>query len=105
LLELIRSLSASPAQAFLKVRFPASLPHVFVGLKVAISLAVIGAVIGEFVGADKGLGHVIVASGSNVNTSLAFAAMVLLALMSIVLFYALVALERWLVPWARHESG
>jgi NitT/TauT family transport system permease protein len=104
LLELIRSLSASPAQVFLKVRFLAALPHVFVGLKVAISLAVIGAVIGEFVGAEKGLGYVIIASGANVNTSLAFAAMVLLALMSIVLFYALVALERLLVPWARYEE-
>ena len=85
--------------------FPAALPHVFVGLKVAISLAVIGAVIGEFVGADAGLGHVIIASGSNVDTSLAFAAMVLLALMSIVLFYALVALERLLVPWAARGDG
>lgn len=104
-MELIRSLSASPAQVFLKVRFPAALPHVFVGLKVAISLAVIGAVIGEFVGAESGLGHVIIASGSNVNTSLAFAAMVLLGIMSIVLFYALVALERVVVPWARHEES
>jgi NitT/TauT family transport system permease protein len=103
LVELIRSLAASPVQAFVKVRFPAALPHVFVGLKVAISLAVIGAVIGEFVGADRGLGYVIIASGANVNTSLAFAAMVLLAVMSIVLFYALVALERLIVPWAEHE--
>jgi NitT/TauT family transport system permease protein len=91
-------------QSFVKLRFPAALPHVFVGLKVAISLAVIGAVIGEFVGAEKGLGYVIIASGANVNTSLAFAAMVLLALMSIVLFYALVVLERLLVPWARYEE-
>jgi NitT/TauT family transport system permease protein len=98
--ELIRSLDATPFDAFTKVRFPAALPHVLVGLKVAISLAVIGAVIGEFVGADEGLGHVIIASGTNVNTSLAVAAMVLLALLSIVLFYALVALERLLVPWA-----
>jgi NitT/TauT family transport system permease protein len=104
LVELVRSLDASPLQSFVKLRFPASLPHVFVGLKVAISLAVIGAVIGEFVGAEKGLGHVIIASGANVNTSLAFAAMVLLALMSIVLFYALVAVERLLVPWARYEE-
>jgi len=70
--ELIRSLSASPLQAFVKVRFLAALPHVFVGLKVAISLAVIGAVIGEFVGASHGLGYVIQASQSNVNTSRAF---------------------------------
>lgn len=104
LVELVRSLDASPWQSFAKLRFPAALPHIFVGLKVAISLAVIGAVIGEFVGAEKGLGHVIIASGANVNTSLAFGAMVLLALMSIVLFYGLVALERLLVPWARHEA-
>jgi NitT/TauT family transport system permease protein len=104
LVELTRSLCASEAQVFRKARFPAALPHVFVGLKVAISLAVIGAVIGEFVGASEGLGWVIVSSGANVNTSLAFAAMVLLAVMSVVLFYALVALERLLVPWAGHDE-
>jgi NitT/TauT family transport system permease protein len=102
--ELVRSLEASPFDVFRRVRFPAALPHVFVGLKVAISLAVIGAVIGEFVGADAGLGHVIIASGANVDTSLAFAAMVLLGVMSIVLFYALVAIERLLVPWANREE-
>jgi NitT/TauT family transport system permease protein len=103
LVDLVRSLSASPLQQFVKVRFPASLPYVFVGLKVAIALAVIGAVVGEFVGATKGLGYVIIASGQNANTSLAFAAIVLLSLMSIVLFYALVLAERLLVPWAEHE--
>jgi NitT/TauT family transport system permease protein len=102
--ELVRSLTATRLQGFRKVRFPAALPHVFVGLKVAISLAVIGAVIGEFVGATRGLGYVIVASGQNANTALAFASIVLLALMSVVLFYALVALERLLVPWAGREQ-
>lgn len=99
-LELVHSLRASRLQTFLKVRFPAAMPHVFVGLKVAIALAVIGAVIGEFVGADRGLGFIIVISGSNVDTALAFASMVLLAAMSILLFYVLVVLERLLVPWA-----
>lgn len=101
--DLVRSLAASPLQQFVKVRFPASLPYVFVGLKVAITLAVIGSVVGEFVGATEGLGYVIVASGQNANTSLAFAAIVLLSLLSIVLFYALVLAERLLVPWAAHE--
>jgi NitT/TauT family transport system permease protein len=105
LVELVRSLSASPVQEFVKVRFPAALPYVFVGLKVAITLAVIGAVVGEFVGATKGLGYVIVASGQNANTSLAFAAIVLLSLLSIVLFYALVLAERLLVPWARENQS
>ena len=101
--DLARSLSASPFQQFTKVRFPAALPFIFVGLKVAITLAVIGAVVGEFVGATKGLGYVIVASGQNANTSLAFAAIVLLSLLSIILFYILVAAERLLVPWAGRE--
>jgi NitT/TauT family transport system permease protein len=104
LAELVRSLSASRMQEFVKVRFPAALPHVFVGLKVAISLAVIGAVIGEFVGASRGLGYIIIASGGNANTSLAFAAIVLLAVMSIGLFYAIVAIERLVIPWARYEN-
>ena len=105
LVELARSLCASRRQTFLKIRFPAAMPQVFVGLKVAISLAVIGAVIGEFVGSSEGLGWVIVNSGANVNTPLAFAAMALLAVMSVVLFYVLVALERWLVPWAQHDEN
>jgi NitT/TauT family transport system permease protein len=100
--ELARSLTAGRQQIFLKVRFPAAMPHIFVGLKVAISLAVIGAVIGEFVGSSEGLGWVILNSQSNLNTPLAFAAMALLAVMSIALFYALVALEKLLVPWAEH---
>jgi NitT/TauT family transport system permease protein len=103
LVELVRSLSAGPVQQFVKVRFPASLPHAFVGLKVAISLAVIGAVVGEFVGATKGLGYVIIASGESANTSLAFVAIVLLAIMSIVLFYAVVLIEKLVIPWAEYE--
>ena len=98
--ELSRSLSTSTLQDFLRFRFPWSLPYVFVGLKVAIALAVIGAVVGEFVGATKGLGYVIVASGQNANTTLAFAAIVLLSLMSILLYYAVALLERVLVPWS-----
>ncbi|MGC9670287.1 ABC transporter permease [Planosporangium sp. 12N6] len=104
LVELVRSLKASSGKTFLKVRFPYALPQVFVGLKVAISLAVIGAVIGEFVGADAGLGYVIVQSGASADTSLAFAAMVLLGVISIALFYGLVALERRLLPWAEQNQ-
>jgi NitT/TauT family transport system permease protein len=100
IVELARSLCASRWQTFRRFRLPWALPQTFVGLKVAISLAVIGAVIGEFVGSSEGLGWVIVNSGSNVNTSLAFGAMALLAVMSIAMFYAIVALERLLVPWA-----
>jgi NitT/TauT family transport system permease protein len=100
IVELSRSLSTSTLQDFARFRFPFSLPYVFVGLKVAIALAVIGAVVGEFVGATKGLGYVIIASGQNANTTLAFVAIVLLSLMSIVLFYAIVLVQRLVVPWS-----
>jgi len=105
LVELVDSLSASHTQQFFKVRFPASLPYVFVGLKVGITLAVIGAVVGEFVGATEGLGYVIIASGESANTPLAFVAIVLLGVISISLFYIVVALEKLLVPWAEHEKA
>ena len=104
LVELAHSLCASEWQTFRRFRFPSALPEIFIGLKVAISLAVIGAVIGEFVGASEGLGWVIVNSGANVNTSLAFAAMAILAFVSIVLFYAIALVERLVVPWARHRG-
>lgn len=98
--ELVRSLDATPVQAFLKLRLRWAMPQIFVGLKVSIGLAVIGAVIGEFVGATAGLGYLIIVSGGTADTSLAFASLVLLALISVVLFYALLILERVLVPWA-----
>lgn len=104
-IELAKSLRASPLQVFLKFRAPFALEQVFVGLKTAISLAVIGAVIAEFVGASSGLGYLIVQSGANANTALAFVSIVLLALMSIVLFYALALLERVLIPWAESRRG
>ncbi|MFS8096618.1 ABC transporter permease [Lentzea alba] len=100
LVELFRSLDATRPQEFLKLRFRHALPQVFVGLKVAISLAVIGAVIGEFVGARAGLGYVIYTSGASADTSLAFAAMALLAVISVALFYGLAYLEKKVVPYA-----
>lgn len=103
LVELTRSLSATGLQEFAKVRFRWALPQIFVGLKNAITLAVIGAVIAEFVGSSSGLGYVIVQSGASADTALAFASITLLAIISIVLFYALVAIERVMLPWAEEN--
>jgi NitT/TauT family transport system permease protein len=100
LMELIRSLSASTIQTFIKIRFPTAMPHIFVGLKVAITFAVIGAVIGEFVGSEDGLGYLILVSTSQARTPLAFAALVLLTAISIVLYYGIEFIERIAVPWA-----
>ncbi|MCW6004520.1 ABC transporter permease [Micromonospora sp. CPCC 205371] len=103
LAELTRALDASGWQAFVKVRLPSALPQIFVGLKVAMPLAVIGALVGELFGASAGLGYVIQNASS--DTALAFAAIVLVAIMSIVLFYVLVAVERLLLPWVRETTA
>ncbi len=105
LAELVRSLDASRLQAFRTVRLPAALPQIFVGLKVAMPLAVIGVVVGEMQYGETGLGTVIVQTSGQGDTATAFAAIVLLALISIVLYYALVALERLLLPWVRATTS
>lgn len=102
-IDLARQLSASQFQIYTKIRFPSALPHFFSGLKVAITLAVIGAVIGEFVGAERGLGFLVIESTSHFKTPLAFGAMALLALMSIVLFGIVAGLERIACPWYGRE--
>jgi len=105
LLDLSRSYRASPFKTFLKVRLPMALPFFFAGAKVAITLSVIGAVVGEFVGSDKGLGYVILSATSYWKTDLAFSAMLLLSLMAILLFGAVSLAERLLCPWLAPETG
>jgi len=99
LLELSRSYRASAFKTFVKVRFPMALPFFFSGLKVAITLAVIGAVVGEFIGSDKGLGYVILSATSYWKTELAFASMILLSFIAIMLFGAVCLVERLVCPW------
>lgn len=98
LVELARSLCARPWTGFAKIRLPWALPQVFVGLKVAVTLAVIGTVVAEIANPDQGLGAVIVQAGVSAETPLAFAAIVLLAAISIGLYYTVAATERLLLP-------
>jgi NitT/TauT family transport system permease protein len=101
LLELARSLRASRLQVFWKVQLPAALPHVFAGCKVAVTLAVVGAVIGEFVGANAGLGNLLLSANSQLDSPLAWAALIWLSLLGVLLFLAVAAAEWLLMPWAR----
>nr|MDT0661085.1 ABC transporter permease [Micromonospora sp. DSM 115978] len=104
--ELTRSLDASRWQTFVKVRAKWALPQVFVGLRIAISLAVIGAVVGEFVGGgNEGLGFVIKSSSASADTPIAFAAITLLIALSLVLYYLLVLVERLTLPWTRETTS
>lgn len=101
ILDLARSMSATTVDTFRKVRFPAAMPQIFVGLKVSVILAVIGAIIGEFVGADRGLGFLILISMSQAETPLAFGAIAVLGIASILLFYGVEWIERVVIPWAQ----
>jgi NitT/TauT family transport system permease protein len=99
MMDLIRSLSATPLQIFRMIRLPNALPFIFTGFKVSISLAVIGAVVGEFVGSNNGLGYLILVATSELNTSLVIASVVLLSIMGIGLFSIVSVLEKILFPW------
>ena len=103
LLELARSLRASPLQVFTKVQFPAAMPFIFAGAKVAVTLAVIGAVIGEFIGSTNGLGNLLLTANSQLDSPLAWAALVWLSALGILLFAAVVVAERIVMPWS--EAG
>lgn len=99
LLELADSLKATRAQIFLKVQFPAALPFVITGAKVAITLAVIGAVIGEFIGSSEGLGFLLLSATSQLNTPLAFGALFALAALGILVYLLVELAERLMAPW------
>jgi len=100
LIELGRACRAGKLQELLRIRLPFAVPFVFGGLKVAAALAVVGAVVAEFVGADAGLGYLIQTSMAFFRTPLAFGAVVLLAIMGIVLFQLVSLAERLLFPWS-----
>ena len=108
--DLARSMGASRMQVFTEFRLPTSLPYLFSGLKVAATLAVAGAVVGEFVGADKGLGYLLLVTNSNLETALMFATLVALTLIGLAFFYAVELLEKLLIPWhvthrVREDAG
>jgi len=98
--DLSRAMRTSFLQDLWLIRLPNAVPFVFSGLRVAISLSVIGAVVAEFVTANAGLGYLITQSTAFFNVPLAFGAVILLAIMGVCLFFAVVAVERLLFPWS-----
>jgi NitT/TauT family transport system permease protein len=100
--ELMRSLKAGRWQTFRMLEVPAALPILLGGLKVSVTLSVVGAVVGEFVGADQGLGFLINQARGLFNTPLVFVAMITLVLLTISLYTAVSLLERYLLRWRRH---
>jgi len=105
-IDLARSMGASPWKVFLKFRLPTALPSIFSGLKVSVTLAVVGAVVGEFVGSNSGIGYVLQKANGTFDLPLMFAGLVILSMVGVLLFLAIELIERALMPWhasQRHD--
>src|SRR5215813_13753340 len=98
MIHLMRSLGASGLQIFLKVRLPAAAPHIFGGFKVGITLAMVGAVVGEFIAADRGLGYSLLIANSAFDMPLLFGIVILLSALSVGLFYLIELIEVLVLP-------
>lgn len=106
-LRVARSMGAKPLALFMKVRLPQALPNIFAGLKMAMASSAIGAIVGEFIASQKGLGYLVLVANGEMNTPLSFAGMILLTLMGVVLYFAVEAVERMTTGWhpSRRHPG
>ena len=99
MLDLARTYRGSRRQMFWKIQFPNALPNIFAGMKVAISLSLVGTIVGEFVGSNWGLGFVILQSQGTYNTPRVFAAILVLAVLGTLLYQIVDLIERKAMPW------
>ena len=104
LLKLMRSMGASRLRTLRSVELPAALPSLFSGLKIAATVSVIGAVFGEWAGADKGLGRLVLLGNNQLETARVYAGIVILTLMAVGLFALTALAERLAIPWNRKDS-
>jgi ABC-type nitrate/sulfonate/bicarbonate transport system permease component len=103
MVRLMRTLGMSKPRIMRSVRVPSALPYVFSGLKIAMALAVIGAVFGEWVGSSEGLGYLMLALNNQLATIDLFAAVLVLSVMGIALFFLVGVVERLVIPW-HHQT-
>ncbi len=94
-----RAAGASALQLFWLVRLPHALPSIFGGMKVSVTLAVVGAIVGEFVAAESGIGRLLLSANGNMDTELLFAGVFILSVIGVVLFLVMEGLERVMLPW------
>ncbi len=100
--DVMRSLNASRWATFCALDFHSTLPYVFAGMEVGIVFALIGAIVGEYLGGNEGLGYMVVVSLNSLDAPQLFAVIVLLAALGSVLFFTVNGLKRWMIPW--HDS-
>lgn len=102
--ELMRVLSASKTEVFFKLRLFSSLPYLFSALRIAASMSVIGAVVGEWIGATQGIGALIIQATYNFDSALLYSAIVMSACLSGAFFLVIALLERWIVRWQPEQA-
>ena len=105
LLDVLRSLGARKRQILLKIGLPRSMPYFFASLKVAVTLAFVGAIISETVAANKGIGYLMMAATSNFDTPLVFAGLLVVSLMGIIMYALFAVLEKRMTFWAQRENA
>jgi NitT/TauT family transport system permease protein len=98
-LHLALTMGASRRQLFTKIRLPNALPNIFGGMKIASTLAVVGALVGEFISSDQGLGRVMLLANGDFNQTLLFAAITYLTVIGLILYAIIEMLERLFIPW------
>ncbi len=101
LLDLVKYLHGTKLQVFLKLRIPNSLPYIFTGLKICSTMCVVGAIVGEFIASDRGLGYIIINSQYTMDSPPIYAGLMLVSLFGVSLFGLVGLAERILMPWAR----
>jgi NitT/TauT family transport system permease protein len=103
-LDLARTLGGSRLKVLLRIKIFCAMPHIFAGAKVAMSLALVGAIVGEFVSSQRGLGYVILSAQGTFDTPRVFAAITILAVLGLALVGAIGVIERLALPW-HHSTG
>ena len=101
LLDLVHYLHGSKLQVFFKLRLPNSLPYIFTGLKICSTMCVVGAIVGEFIASDRGLGYIIISAQYTVDMPPIFASLMLVSLFGVILFGLVTLAERLAMPWRR----
>jgi NitT/TauT family transport system permease protein len=105
MLDLVKSLKASRWQVFTKIRFPNAVPYIFTGLKLNATMSVIGAIVGEFVASERGLGALIISGGVTLETPSIFASLILISVLGLALYGVVGAVERVVAPWVYREQA
>jgi len=101
--DVLRSLGASKRDILVKIGIPGSLPYFFASLKIAITLALVGSVVSESIGSNYGIGYLMLSASSQFNVPLAFAGLVVVAIMGVLIYVAFALIEDRFTYWATRK--